>query len=444
MAVAAIVVVEDVADAETTSNCYSTIYEEGMAEKSSLFCIFAEKDITYDPNGNLMSDVRSGISSVAYNELNLPQSVTFTGGEADYLYLSDGTKLAALKDGSGLIYCGSMVFSCSFSGTAPAVDFESTGFSAGRMVKKDGAVQPEYHVNDYLCSVRVVTDARGEVLERNDYSGFGKRLASSAGSANRYRFSGKEEQGFAGVPWQDFGARMYDPDLARWTTPDPLAEKYPGISPYVYCNSNPVNYVDPDGELPFFANFVGGFVSAGVEYGSQVIGNIVSNGFSAESFTNVDLFDIGVAFGEGFITSGTNVARRVITKAAVELTGEIARNTVDIQVGYGADHTPIVNSFGEVIVDTAIGVASDAINVDVNVSPFKGVSNTKAVRTAREAANLKGESLSSHAADGVRRQNAIVNAEKAEANQAISEGVGAMSGSTVSKVIDELQDKHRD
>jgi hypothetical protein len=41
---------------------------------------------------------------------------------------------------------------------------------------------------------------------------------------------------------------MYDPDLARWTTPDPLAEKYPGISPYVYCNSNPVNYVDPDGE----------------------------------------------------------------------------------------------------------------------------------------------------------------------------------------------------
>ena len=76
-----------------------------------------------------------------------------------YLYLSDGTKLAALKDGSGLIYCGSMVFSCSFSGTAPAVDFESTGFSAGRMVKKDGAVQPEYHVNDYLCSVRVVTDA---------------------------------------------------------------------------------------------------------------------------------------------------------------------------------------------------------------------------------------------------------------------------------------------
>ena len=88
----------------------------------------------------------------------------------------------------------------------------------------------------------------GRVLERNDYSGFGKRLDSSTGSTNRHRFSGKEEQGFAGLPWQDFGARMYDPDLARWTTPDPLASQYPGISPYAYCADDPVNFVDPEGE----------------------------------------------------------------------------------------------------------------------------------------------------------------------------------------------------
>ena len=202
--------------------------------------------------------------------------------------------------------------------------------------------------------------------------------------------------------------------------------------------------MDLDGEFPFLANFVGGFVSAGVEYGSQVIGNIVSDGFLVESFTKVDVFDIGVAFGEGFITSGTNVARRVITKAAVELTGEIARNTFDVQVGYGTDHTPKVNSFGNVIVDTAIGVVSEAIYVDVDISPFKGVSNAKAIRAARNAANIKGESLSSHAADCVRRQNAMLNAEKTAANHAISEGVGSVLGSVVSKVIIEIQDKYRD
>ena len=93
-----------------------------------------------------------------------------------------------------------------------------------------------------------MTDAAGDVLERNDYSGFGKRLESSTGSLNRYRFSGKEEQTLTVPGWQDFGARMYDPDLARWTTPDPLADQYPGISPYAYCAGDPVNFVDPEGE----------------------------------------------------------------------------------------------------------------------------------------------------------------------------------------------------
>jgi hypothetical protein len=33
----------------------------------------------------------------------------------------------------------------------------------------------------------------------------------------------------------------------RFLTIDPLAEKYPWLSPYVYCNNNPVNYIDPTG-----------------------------------------------------------------------------------------------------------------------------------------------------------------------------------------------------
>ena len=36
-------------------------------------------------------------------------------------------------------------------------------------------------------------------------------------------------------------------DIQRWTTPNPLAEKYYDLSPYAFCNNNPVNFVDPDG-----------------------------------------------------------------------------------------------------------------------------------------------------------------------------------------------------
>jgi len=45
----------------------------------------------------------------------------------------------------------------------------------------------------------------------------------------------------------DFLARTYDPILARFTTMDPLCEKYYSISPYAYCGNNPVRYIDPTG-----------------------------------------------------------------------------------------------------------------------------------------------------------------------------------------------------
>ncbi|MBI2416894.1 MAG: RHS repeat-associated core domain-containing protein [Ignavibacteriales bacterium] len=35
--------------------------------------------------------------------------------------------------------------------------------------------------------------------------------------------------------------------MGIWYGVDPLADKYPGLSPYNYCLNNPVNSVDPDG-----------------------------------------------------------------------------------------------------------------------------------------------------------------------------------------------------
>ncbi|MDL2262919.1 hypothetical protein LJC11_05405 [Bacteroidales bacterium OttesenSCG-928-I21] len=44
-----------------------------------------------------------------------------------------------------------------------------------------------------------------------------------------------------------FEARYYDSDVSIWLSVDPLASKYPSLSPYVYCANNPVMLVDPDG-----------------------------------------------------------------------------------------------------------------------------------------------------------------------------------------------------
>lgn len=46
----------------------------------------------------------------------------------------------------------------------------------------------------------------------------------------------------------DYHARGYYPAIMRFTTPDPLAEVKPWLSPYHYCSNNPVNRTDPDGK----------------------------------------------------------------------------------------------------------------------------------------------------------------------------------------------------
>ena len=60
-------------------------------------------------------------------------------------------------------------------------------------------------------------------------------------------FIGKERDSETGFSY--FGARYYDSDiLTAWLSVDPMADKYPSLSPYAYCAWNPVKLVDPDGE----------------------------------------------------------------------------------------------------------------------------------------------------------------------------------------------------
>ena len=51
-------------------------------------------EYVYDNNGNLTKDSNKGITSIAYNCLNLPSKVTFSDGSTIvYSYAADGTKL---------------------------------------------------------------------------------------------------------------------------------------------------------------------------------------------------------------------------------------------------------------------------------------------------------------------------------------------------------------
>jgi len=112
------------------------------------------------------------------------------------------------------------------------------------------------YLSDHLGNVRVVARPYGRAAQRvqeDHYYPFGllmpyTRYASSTSTINRLLYNGKELQDeIPGLRCYDYGARFYDPQIGRWHSVDPLAEKYPFLSPYAYCNNNPIRFVDPDG-----------------------------------------------------------------------------------------------------------------------------------------------------------------------------------------------------
>ena len=79
--------------------------------------------------------------------------------------------------------------------------------------------------------------------ETNHYYPFGGVFASS-GNVQPYKYNGKELDTKKGLDWYDYGARQYDAALGRFTTVDPMAEKYYPESPYSYCGNNPIMFMD--------------------------------------------------------------------------------------------------------------------------------------------------------------------------------------------------------
>ena len=61
-----------------------------------------------------------------------------------------------------------------------------------------------------------------------------------------HTFSAKEKDTETGLSY--FGSRYYSSDLSIWLSVDPMSDKYPSLSPYVYCANNPIKLVDPNGE----------------------------------------------------------------------------------------------------------------------------------------------------------------------------------------------------
>ena len=139
-------------------------------------------------------------------------------------------------------FCGPFIFEYSV--------LDKFLFDGGYCTFKDGQASFHYYLQDHLGNNRAVVSEDGTMEQTTEYYPFGGIYGdvSTNSGLQPYKYNGKEFDHYLGLDLYDYGARLYDPALVVWTGVDPLADEYGGISPYAYCLSNLVKYIDPDGK----------------------------------------------------------------------------------------------------------------------------------------------------------------------------------------------------
>ena len=201
---------------------------------------------------------------ITYTSFQRPDSIMENGYTAFFSYDAEGerTKMT-LKKGTDYI------FTKYYVGAKYEIDYNwierlylgGDAYNAPAVcINNCGDLFIYYIARDYLGSITHITDDKGTLVQELSYDAWG-RLRNP--DTQEVYAPGKEPELFLGrgytghehLPWFgliNMNARLYDPALGRFLSPDPYVQMpdfTQSFNRYSYCLSNPLKYVDKNGEF---------------------------------------------------------------------------------------------------------------------------------------------------------------------------------------------------
>ena len=293
--------------------CVSTEYSYDDNDR-----LLTENDLsyTYDNNGNLLSKTGNGEQwQLAYNALNQLTRANISGPQGssviDYAYDHDGIRIGKTVNGTDITNYvvdknrpyAQVLEEAHLSGGLSAVTsyVYGDGLISGTI---DGANRDvtRFYQMDGMGSIRGLSDSSGVMTDRYSYDAYGMLLDSNGASANPYRYRG--EQYDSDLEAYYLRARYYQPGTGRFLTTDPV-EGFP-IEPlsqhrYIYGNGNPVNMVDPSGEMSMNEAIITGGIVGNLSL--MAVGSMTGPGRQAYSWVAEKVFPDAFVVGAAGIFS---------------------------------------------------------------------------------------------------------------------------------------------
>jgi RHS repeat-associated protein len=129
---------------------------------------------------------------------------------------------------------------------------------------------------------------QADVVSAQDYYPFGMQMPDRnfAGTRSyRYGFNGKELDKNMGGNNYDYGFRIYNPQIGRFLSIDPLTKKFPYYSPYHFAGNTPIWANDIDGKEPNFTYKGNGIYGIGL--------------FSGDNWSSIRRHETKLTIGQG-------------------------------------------------------------------------------------------------------------------------------------------------